>query len=85
LSRLFPQVSPPDDAGGAAPAPDAAEPGQARVFLLNPQDAAAGPKAAPDERAHKVGFAMRSVVRPIAFAVIGATIGIIYALAFFGG
>lgn len=86
MSRLFPQVSPPDPTpAAAADDGETAEAGHARVFLLNPQDIAASSRiAVPDERTHRVAFAFRNVIRPVAFGVIGATVGLIYAFAFFG-
>ncbi|MGE0748554.1 MAG: hypothetical protein AB7K86_25050 [Rhodospirillales bacterium] len=84
MSRLFPQVSPPEPTPADEDG-ERAEAGNARVFLLKPQDVtAASGIAVPDERAHKVAFAVRNVIRPVAFALIGATIGLIYGFAFFG-
>lgn len=82
---MFPQVSPPEPTPAADDDGERAEAGNARVFLLKPQDvAAASGIAVPDERSHKVALAFRNVVRPVAFALIGAAIGLIYAFAFFG-
>lgn len=83
MSRLLPQQTERDTAAAKAAG---AEPTlvRGRVFILNRRDVAYPPPEPPDVQADRLRAWMRGTLRPVAFAMVAATIVALYGIAIFG-